>query len=80
MRAARRREPDEVAFGTRVTIIRDGPTITYQIVGEDEADPARGLLNWASPLATALLGGQVGDEVEIGGGRAPVTIGRIERD
>jgi transcription elongation GreA/GreB family factor len=72
-------EPDEVAFGTRVTIVREGRTITYQIVGEDEADPARGLLSWASPLATALLGGRAGDEVEIGGGRSPVIIQRIER-
>jgi transcription elongation GreA/GreB family factor len=72
-------DPDEVAFGTLVTIVRDGHTTAYQIVGEDEADPARGLLSWISPVATALLGGQAGDEVDIGGGRAPVTIQRIER-
>jgi transcription elongation GreA/GreB family factor len=34
--------PDEVAFGTRVTIVRDGSTKSYQLVGEDEADPAQG--------------------------------------
>jgi transcription elongation GreA/GreB family factor len=71
--------PDEVAFGTKVTIVRDGKATSYQLVGEDEADPARGLLSWTSPLATALLGGGVGDEVEISGGRAPATIQRIER-
>jgi transcription elongation GreA/GreB family factor len=71
--------PDEVAFGVRVTILRDGKSATYRIVGEDEADPARGLLSWASPLATALLGGGVGDEVDVGGGRMPVVIQRIER-
>jgi len=72
-------DADEVAFGTRVTIVHDGRTTTYQIVGEDEADPARGLLSWISPMAAALMGGQVGDEVDIGGGRALVTILRIER-
>jgi transcription elongation GreA/GreB family factor len=71
--------PDEVAFGTRVTIVRDSSTISYQLVGEDEADPAQGLLSWTSPLATALLGGRVGDVVEIGGGRQAVTIRQIER-
>ena len=68
----------EVAFGTKVTIVRDGRAMSYRIVGEDEADPARGLLSWTSPLATALMGGRVDDE-DIGGGRAPVTIERIER-
>ena len=71
---------DEVAFGTRVTIDRDGAAISYQLVGEDEADPSRGLLSWTSPLATALLGGRVGDVVDIGGGRQAVTIRRIERN
>lgn len=34
-----------------------------QLVGEDQADAARGLINWSSPLGRALLGAQVGDEV-----------------
>ena len=72
-------EADEVAFGSKVTILRDGKAASYRIVGEDEADPARGLLSWTSPLATALLGARAGDEVDIGGGRAPVTVERIER-
>jgi transcription elongation GreA/GreB family factor len=71
--------PDEVAFGTKVTIVRDGSTKSYQLVGEDEADPAQGLLSWISPLATALLGGRAGEVVEIGSGRQAVTIQRIER-
>jgi transcription elongation GreA/GreB family factor len=71
--------PDEVAFGVRVTILRDGRAATYRIVGEDEADPAQGLLSWTSPLASALLGSGVGEEVEVGGGRAPVVVQRIER-
>ena len=71
---------DEVAFGTRVTIRRGDATQSWQLVGEDEAEPARGLLSWTSPLATALLGGRAGEEVEIGDGRQTVTILSIDRD
>ncbi|UVK98079.1 GreA/GreB family elongation factor [Pseudomonas sp. B21-048] len=34
-----------------------------QLVGEDQANAAHGLINWSSPLGRALLGAQVGDEV-----------------
>ena len=34
-----------------------------QLVGEDQADAARGLINWGSPLGRALLGARLGDEV-----------------
>jgi transcription elongation factor GreB len=34
-----------------------------QLVGEDQADVAQGLVNWASPLGRALLGTGLGDEV-----------------
>lgn len=56
-----------VRFGATVTIERDdGRSQTYRIVGEDEADPAQGLLSHASPLARALLGKGVGDQVSAG--------------
>lgn len=67
-------QPDEVAFGCYVTVRRAGAEFIYQIVGEDEADPSTGTLSWTSPLAEALLGASVGDIVEVGGGRPPVTI------
>jgi transcription elongation GreA/GreB family factor len=52
-------------FGAAVTVEReDGERIVYRIVGEDEADPARGLISYISPVARALLGKGVGDEVE----------------
>ncbi|MFW0756149.1 GreA/GreB family elongation factor [Pseudomonas sp. H11T01] len=35
-----------------------------QLVGEDQADAAHGLINWGSPLGGALLGAQLGDEVQ----------------
>ena len=59
--------PDgRVRFGGSVAIEReDGRTQTWRIVGEDEADPAKGSVSHVSPLARAVLGKQVGDEVRI---------------
>src|SRR6185312_14701343 len=54
-----------VAFGTRVTIARQGRQQTFRIVGEDEADPASGTISWRSPLAQALIGAEAGDVVEM---------------
>ena len=59
---------DVVAFGSRVTIVRDdGRRQTYQIVGEDEADPRAGSIAYVSPLARRLIGKSVGDSVEMDG-------------
>ncbi|MDT7953982.1 MAG: GreA/GreB family elongation factor [Acetobacteraceae bacterium] len=73
------RAPQEVAFGAVVTVRRDGTALRYRIVGEDEADPAKGLLSWTSPLAKALLGTRIGETVEVGGDRPPVVVEGIER-
>lgn len=55
---------DEVAFGARITVAdADGEEATYEIVGEDEADAASGLIAPQSPLARALIGAGVGDTV-----------------
>ena len=55
-------------FGSTVTFERaDGRRQTFRIVGEDEADPAAGLVSYISPLARALLGRAVGDEARLGG-------------
>ncbi|HNW43714.1 MAG TPA: GreA/GreB family elongation factor [Elusimicrobiales bacterium] len=57
---------DDVRFGARITV-RDqsGCERYYSIVGEDEADAAAGKLNWASPLAAALLGKKAGALVRL---------------
>ena len=55
--------PDRVAFGATVTVDSDEGEQRWQIVGEDEADAEHGLVSYVSPLATALLGARVGDEV-----------------
>ena len=40
---------------------------TFHIVGEDEADPARGSIAYVAPLAQAITGKSVGDVVEVNG-------------
>lgn len=63
----------EVRFGSSVTIVRDdGRRQTWRIVGEDEADPARGTLSHVSPVARALLGKAVGDVVRAGNSDAEI--------
>jgi transcription elongation GreA/GreB family factor len=62
-----------VAFGSRVTLRRNGREQVFRIVGEDEAAPSRGLVNWRSPLAQAVLGARVGEIVE-----AEKPLGEIE--
>ncbi|MCW5573508.1 MAG: GreA/GreB family elongation factor [Steroidobacteraceae bacterium] len=67
-------EPDVVRFGMTVTLrAADGTERRLRIVGEDEADPARGLVSWVSPVAEELLGAAPGEEIEIGGLRYEVT-------
>lgn len=54
----------DVRFGAIVKVReRDGSLKELTIVGEDEADPASGSINWASPLAASLLGKRAGDRV-----------------
>ena len=63
-----------VQFGSKVTIARDdGRTESFRIVGEDEAEPARGSVSYVSPLARALLGRRVGDTVAAGKDEAEIT-------
>ncbi len=61
-RPARR---DRVFFGATVTYARasDDGEATVTILGLDEADTAKGRISWASPVARALLGAEVGDLV-----------------
>ncbi len=56
-----------VKFGATVTLVDDDTEeeVRYQIVGEDEADIKAGLLSVTSPLARALIGKQVNDNIEV---------------
>ena len=55
---------EKVQIGSWVTFANElDAQQRIQLVGEDQADAAAGLINWGSPLGRALLGAQVGDEV-----------------
>ncbi len=57
-------DPTHVLFGAKVTVEdEEGTSLTFEIVGEDEANIHEGRVSYLSPLAEALLGGAVGDEV-----------------
>ena len=57
---------DKVIFGATVTLLdEDDKPIKYQIVGQTEADAKKGRISYTSPIARALIGKQVDDEVEV---------------
>ncbi|BAU76609.1 transcription elongation factor GreA [Metapseudomonas furukawaii] len=57
----------KVIFGTTVDIanVETDEAVTYQIVGEDEADIKQGKLSVSSPIARALVGKEEGDVVTV---------------
>jgi transcription elongation GreA/GreB family factor len=66
-------EVEAVRFGSTVTIDReDGRRQVFRIVGEDEADPARGAVSYVSPLAVALMGKRVEDVATVNGAEVEV--------
>ena len=70
-----------VLFGAKVTVEdEEGKLSTYEIVGEDEADIHQGKVSYLSPLAEALIGAKLNDEVtwEKPMGDTYLTIQKIE--
>ncbi|MDI1238341.1 MAG: transcription elongation factor GreA [Polaromonas sp.] len=67
----------KVVFGSTIELQDEdsGDKVTYQIVGEDEADIKLGLVNISSPIARALIGKDEGDTAEV---QAPGGIRRYE--
>ena len=57
----------KVMFGVTVDLVsEDGNTqVTYQIVGDDEADIRQGLIAITSPIARALIGKEEGEVVDV---------------
>lgn len=57
----------KVIFGATVTMLNldTDKTVRYQIVGEDEADVKAGKISVGSPIARAVMGKEVGDEVVV---------------
>ncbi|HZF18978.1 MAG TPA: transcription elongation factor GreA [Burkholderiales bacterium] len=54
-------------FGATVDLeeTKDGESVTYQIVGDDEADIKKGKISISSPIARAIIGKYAGDRVEV---------------
>jgi transcription elongation factor GreB len=70
---------DQVFFGATVTIVGDdGGEASYQIVGVDEADAAKGKISWLSPIARALMKARAGDEVRFMSPAGPRTLEVLE--
>jgi len=72
----------KVIFGATVTLYNpdSDKTVTYQIVGEDEADVKSGKISVTSPFARAMMGKQVGDEIVVKapGGDVPYEVEKVE--
>ena len=58
---------DKVELGTEVRVRLNGSPRAFRIVGDDEADPAAGLLSFNAPLARAMLGAEPGDLLPFAG-------------
>ena len=57
---------DKVVFGATVTLIDENEkAVTYQLVGEAEADAKSGMISYNSPLGRALISRSIGEEVEV---------------
>lgn len=67
-----------IIFGATIDLADEdsGDELTYQIVGEDEADIKQGLLSFASPIARALIGKREGDvvDIEVPGGKRTLEV------
>ncbi len=57
----------KVAFGCTVSFRLHGKLRAITIVGDDEADPAAGLLSFAAPLCRAMMAGEPGDVLDFVG-------------
>ncbi len=66
---------DVVRIGMSVDVNVAGKSKTFTIVGSNEADPAAGKISNESPIGSALLGGHVGEKVEV---KTPVGINIYE--
>ena len=66
-----------VVFGATVDLEEEssGQEVTYQIVGDDEADLKQGLISISSPIARSMIGKEAGDVAEV---QAPGGVKRYE--
>jgi len=65
---------DKVELGVQVRIMLNGAPKTFEIVGDDEAAPATGLISFKAPLSQAMLGAEVGEVLPFAGAREALEI------
>lgn len=65
---------EAVAFGCTVTFTLNGAARSITIVGDDEADPAAGLVSFTAPLARTLMDAEVGEKVDFNGKNEAIEI------
>ena len=67
----------KIVFGSTVDLEEEasGQAVTYQIVGDDEADLKKGLISISSPIARSMIGKEAGDVAEV---QAPGGVKRYE--
>lgn len=71
-------EPDQIGFGSRVTFLLNGKKRVIDIVGDDEAEPARDRLSFSAPLSKALIGGEIGDLLDFNGKPGAIEIVAVD--
>ncbi len=62
-----KKAPDRVQFGVKVRLLNleTDEEVVYQIVGPYESDPGNGKISVSSPIARALIGKEIGEEVRV---------------
>lgn len=73
-------QSDKVVFGATVVLEEQesGKSVTYRIVGVDEADVPKGKISITSPIARALIGKTEGDEVIVNAPKGQIRYDVIE--
>lgn len=66
-----------VEFGCRVDLVLNGQPRSITLVGDDEADPAAGLIAFSAPLARAVMGAEVGETLPFAGREDAIQIAAI---
>ncbi|WP_051280516.1 GreA/GreB family elongation factor [Novosphingobium acidiphilum] len=69
-----------VAFGCTVTLRLNGQPRTITLVGDDEADPAAGLLSFSAPLSRAIIDAEPGEVIDFAGRADAIVIEAIAVD
>lgn len=69
---------ETVELGCTVRFRLNGAERTLNIVGDDEADPANGLISFAAPLSRAMMGAEEGEMLAFGGKAEAIEILKIE--